>query len=163
MKHIIALLSVVACASALAFLSACNHETPTQAVATGIYGSGYAVGNDALSHNAAVETQLLDVAAKLPHLNDGSLSPSDMGVLQGELDSVKAALPDLAKLFPLDSRRLSDAEAFLAGIISSNATLNGGKAPTLDQVAANTALIDFANGLKDGVGYFHGKQSVPKV
>jgi hypothetical protein len=163
MKNKLTLLSVFACAAALAVLSGCVHETPTQAIATGVYGSGYAVANDSLSHNPAVEAQLLDVAAKLPHLNDGTLTPKDMGVLQGELNTVQSTLPDLANLFPADSQHISDAEAFLAGVISSNASLNGGKAPTLDQVADNTALIDFANGIKDGDGYFHGKASVPKL
>ena len=83
-----------------------------------------------------------------------------MGVLSGELHKLASNSTLLAKMVPADSNKLEQAAAFLSGVIQSNAALNGGRAPTVDQVVATTALTDFCNGLTDGIGYWNGRQSV---
>lgn len=147
--------------AALAF-HGCASETPQQQIATGIYAGGYAVSNDAMTTNASIIVQLGDVAAKLPLINTGKLTPNDLGVLSGELQNVAQQTTLLKGLFPADSSKLDSANAFIAGVISSNAALNGGRAPTADQVLATTALQDFSNGLTDGIQFWQGKHSVQK-
>lgn len=157
MKNFLTLILAALCA--LSF-SSCASETPQQAVATGIYAEGYAVSNDALTSNPALAPVIHDVAAKLPLINSGKLSPNDMGVLSGELQVLAGNSRYLSRIFPADSSKLDSAAAFLSGVIQSNAALNGGRAPTADQVVATTALTDFSNGLLDGIGYWQGKKSV---
>lgn len=137
----------------------CN-STPQQAAATGIYAAGYAAASDNLNHDASLEPVIRDVAAKLPLINSGKLTATDMGVLSGELQKLARNTDHLAKLVPQDSAKLEQAAAFLAGVLQSNAALNGGKAPTVDQVVATTALIGFCNGLVDGIDYWKGRKSV---
>lgn len=148
-------------AALCAFLFAgCASETPQQATATAIYASGYAASSDVLSKNPLQVATLQDVAAKLPLINSGKLTPTDMGVLSGELQLLGGDVQALRNLIPADSSKLDRAAAFISGVIQSNAALNGGRAPTADQVVATTALTDFANGLLDGIGYWQGRQSV---
>ncbi len=142
-----------------AFLVACN-QTPQQAAATGIYAAGYAAASDNLNHDATLEPIIRDVAKKMPLLNSGSLTSTDMGVLSGELQKLAHNSDLLAKLVPKDSDKLEQAAAFLSGVLQSNASLNGGRAPTVDQVVATTALTGFSNGLVDGIGYWQGRKSV---
>lgn len=156
MKNTIRL--VLAALSAFA-LFGCS-QTPQQATATGIYAAGYAAASDNLNHDATLEPVIRDVAAKLPLINSGKLTSIDMGVLSGELQKLAKNSDLLAKLVPADSAKLEQAAAFLSGVIQSNAALNGGKAPTVDQVVATTALTDFCNGLVDGIGYWQGRKSV---
>lgn len=159
MKNII---SLIIAALALAF-TGCQQETPEQIVSTGIYAAGYPVAKDALTNNPTVLVQLQDVAAKLPHINDGSLTPGEYGTLVGEITNINTTIPALEKLFPADSDNLQKAVAFLTGAVASNASLNGGKAPTASQVLATTDLTDFANGIKDGIAYWQGFLGVPPL
>lgn len=142
------------------FLAGCASQTPQQMIATTIYAEGYAVGSDVIAKDPSLVTTIQDVAAKLPLINSGKLTPNDMGVLSGELQILAQNTTILRNLYPADSTKLDHARAFLAGVISSNAALNGGRAPTADQVLATTALMDFSNGLTDGAGYQLGRQSV---
>lgn len=142
------------------FLAGCASMTPQQAIATGIYAEGQAFASDALSQNSNLVTTIQDVAAKLPLINSGKLTPNDMGVLSGELQLLARNSQILRNLYPTDSTKLDHAHAFLAGVIQSNAALNGGRAPTADQVLATTALTDFSNGLTDGIEYWKGRDSV---
>lgn len=137
----------------------CN-STPQQAAATGIYAAGYAAASDNLNHDATLEATIRDVAAKLPLLNTTQLTANDMGVLSGELQKLAKNTDLLAKVIPQDSAKLEQAAAFLSGVLQSNASLNGGKAPTVDQVVATTALTGFCNGLIDGIDYWKGRKSV---
>lgn len=145
----------------LAF-AGCVSETPQQQTATAIYAAGYVVARDALNSGSGILAQLQDVASKLPQLNSGKLTPSDMGVLSAELANVQSQIPLLKGIAPADSTALEDAKAFLAGVIVSNASLNGGKAPTVDQLLATTLLTDFSSGLTDGIAYWQGAHSVAK-
>ncbi len=154
MKTLIPLFIAALCAFA------CASQTPQQLAATGIYASGYAAASDALNHDATLSPVILDIATKLPQINSGKLTSHDMGVLSGELSKVGSMIPALQKLFPTDSSKLERAQAFLSGVIQSNAALNGGRAPTVDQVVATTALTDFSNGLVDGIGYWEGRKSI---
>ncbi len=138
----------------------CASQTPQQLVATGIYASGYATASDNLNHDATLIPLIQDVAVKLPQINSGKLTSTDMGVLSGELQKLIGNNTLLKGLVPSDSSKLDQAISFLSGVIQSNAALNGGRAPTADQVLATTALTDFSNGLVDGIGYWQGKKSV---
>lgn len=153
------LLSAILALTAL-FVGACASQTPQQLAATGIYAAGYAAASDALNHDATLIPVIQDIAVKLPQINSGKLTSNDMGVLAGELQKVGSVLPALKSIFPSDASKLDTANAFLAGVIQSNAALNGGRAPTVDQVIATTALTDFSNGLVDGIGYWTGRKSV---
>lgn len=141
-------------------MTGCASETPAQAAATGLYASGYAAASDNLNHDATLIPLIQDAAAKLPQINSGKLTSTDMGVLSGELQKLAANSTLLAKVVPADSTKLDQAASFLAGVIQSNAALNGGRAPTVDQVVATTAITDFCNGLLDGIGYWQGRRSV---
>lgn len=157
------IISVLAALAAVTFgltFSSCASQTPQQAAATGIYAAGYAAASDNLNHDASLIPVIQDVAAKLPLINSGKLTSTDMGVLSGELQKLSKNSTLLAKLVPTDSKKLEQAASFLAGVIQSNAALNGGRAPTVDQVVATTAIIDFCNGLTDGIGYWQGRKSV---
>ena len=90
MKNYIASLLAALCAFAF---SACVSETPQQQVATGIYASGYAASSDALNHDATLIATIQDIAAKLPLINSGKLTSTDMGVLAGELQKVGSVIP----------------------------------------------------------------------
>lgn len=158
-NHLFALFCILGTLTGCLFLG-CASETPQQAAATGIYAAGYAAASDNLNHDATLEATIRDVAAKLPQINSGKLTSTDMGVLSGELQKLAQNSDLLAKLVPADSSKLEQAAAFLSGVIQSNAALNGGKAPTVDQVVATTAITDFCNGLLDGIGYFQGRKSV---
>ncbi len=138
----------------------CASQTPQQLAASGVYASGYAAASDNLNHDATLIPIIQDVAAKLPQINSGKLTSTDMGVLAGELQKLATNSTLLAKLVPADSNKLEQAAAFLSGVIQSNAALNGGRAPTVDQVVATTAITDFCNGLLDGIGYWQGRKSV---
>ena len=142
------------------FFSACASQTPQQMAATGVYAAGYAASSDNLNHDATLVATIQDVAAKLPLINSGKLTSTDMGVLSGELHKLATNSTLLAKAIPADSNKLEQAASFLSGVIQSNAALNGGRAPTVDQVVATTALTDFCNGLVDGIGYWQGRASV---
>lgn len=157
MKNLIRIVLAALCAFTL---FACASQTPQQTAATGIYAAGYAAASDNLNHDANLEQTIRDVASKLPQINSGKLTSTDMGVLSGELQKLAKNSDLLAKLVPADSAKLEQAAAFLSGVIQSNAALNGGKAPTVDQVVATTALTDFCNGLLDGIGYWQGRKSV---
>lgn len=141
-------------------LSSCVSQTPQQLAATTVYAAGYATSNDALNHDATLVPTIMDVATKLPQINSGKLTSHDMGVLSAELGKLNGSIPVLKNLFPADSAKLDRAAAFLSGVIQSNAALNGGRAPTVDQVVATTALTDFCNGLIDGIGFWQGRHSV---
>lgn len=157
------LFSVFAAVAAFAFgllFTSCASETPQQAAATGIYAAGYAAASDNLNHDATLVPLIQDVAGKLPQVNSGKLTSTDMGVLSGELQKLAKNSTLLAKLVPADSTKLDQAASFLAGVIQSNAALNGGRAPTVDQMVATTAITDFCNGLVDGIGYWQGRKSV---
>ena len=135
-------------------------QTPQQMVATGIYASGYATASDNLNHDATLIPMIQDVATKLPQINSGKLTSTDMGVLAGELQKLIGNNTLLKGTVPSDTSKLDQAISFLSGVIQSNAALNGGRAPTADQVLATTALTDFSNGLLDGIGYWQGRASV---
>lgn len=154
------LIRIVLAALVAFALFACASQTPQQAAATGIYAAGYAAASDNLNHDSNLEQTIRDVAAKLPQINSGKLTSMDMGVLSGELQKLAQNSDLLAKLVPADSAKLEQAAAFLSGVIQSNAALNGGKAPTVDQVVATTAITDFCNGLVDGIGYWQGRRSI---
>jgi len=154
----IQLASLLAALCAFVF-TACVSQTPQQMAATGIYAAGYAAASDNLNHDATLVATIQDVAAKLPQINSGKLTSTDMGVLSGEIQKLSVNSTLLAKLVPADSSKLEQAAAFLSGVIQSNASLNGGKAPTVDQVVATTAITDFSNGLLDGIGYWRGVRS----
>ena len=141
-------------------LTACVSQTPQQMVATGIYASGYATASDNLNHDATLIPMIQDVSVKLPQINSGKLTSTDMGVLAGELQKLIGNNTLLKGTIPTDASKLDQAISFLSGVIQSNAALNGGKAPTADQVLATTALTDFSNGLLDGIGYWQGRASV---
>jgi predicted nucleic acid-binding protein len=140
----------------------CVSETPQQWAATGVYAAGYAVANDALTNGAAILPQLQDIASKLPSLNSATLTPAARGALTAELQNVQGQLTLLKGLVPTDTATLDNAEAFIAGVLQSNASLIGGRAPTADQMIASTALLDFANGLTDGISFWQGKQTISK-
>ena len=104
-----------------------------------------------------------DVAAKMPKLTTGGLSDNDLGALNKEIQILMQNTNQLANLIPADTSKLNQAMAFFAGASQAvNSTL-AGKAPTLDQVAAQTILIQFANGMTGGIAYWQGQQSVPAV
>lgn len=153
------LLILVGLISALGAFVGCQ-QTPAQAAATALYASGQATAFDILQKDSTQIATIQDVAAKLPQLNSGKLTPYDMGVLGGELHVLVNDTTLLRNLIPADSDKLDKANAFLAGVIQSNASLNGGSAPTASQVLATTALTDFANGLAAGVEYWKGRDAV---
>ena len=153
------LLSVLAALCAFVF-SACVSQTPQQMAATAVYAAGYAAASDNLNHDATLIVTIQDVSAKLPQINSGKLTSTDMGVLSGEVQKLATNSTLLAKLVPADSSKLEQAASFLSGVIQSNASLNGGRSPTVDQVIATTAITGFCNGLLDGIGYWQGRKSV---
>lgn len=142
---------------ALCSFTAC--QTPEQMIAGGVYAAGVAAANDNMRHDPKLEPVIQDVAAKLPHLFDGTLAIGDRGKLQVEIDRLIANNDLLKKIFPGDSPKLDDAKAFLAGTLDYVASLNGGNSPTLSTFIASAAPTQFAKGLSAGVEYYKGKQS----
>lgn len=146
-------------ASLCVAFAGCASQTPQQLAADAVYGAGYAAANDNLNHNAALLPTIQDVAAKLPKLTTGGLSDADLGSLNTEIGVLAQNTTVLKGLIPADTSKLDLALSFFAGASQAvNSTL-AGKAPTLDQVAATTVLIQFANGLSGGIGYWQGKSS----
>lgn len=135
-------------------------ETPQQRAADAVYGAGYASAADNLDNNANLVATIQQVAVKLPLINDASLSDTDRGVLVGNIKVLIANNTLLKSAVPADSSKLDSAIAFLSGALSSSSSVNGGKSPTMDAVAANTALIQFSNGLLGGIQFWQGKHSV---
>lgn len=146
----------------LALFSGCA-QTPQQLVADGVYASGYATAYDNLNLNPNLVAVVQDVAAKLPTITSASLTDADRGKLAGEIKLLASNTTLLKSLVPADSQKLDTAFAYFSGALTALSATTGGKAPTVDQQIANTAIIQFANGLLGGVGYWQGVKSVPTV
>jgi hypothetical protein len=159
--YAVLLLPVIATAIVfLCFATGCATETPQQAIATGIFAVGSTAASDAMTNNPAILPQLQDIAAKLPTINSATLTAAQRGAFDQELQNFLNQLTLLKGLMPADSVKLSDAFAFISAAISQNAALNGGAAPTADQLLATTALTDFADGLTYGIAYYQGAHTV---
>ena len=125
-----------------------------------VYAAGSAEAVGLLNANPALLPVLNDVAQKIPLINTGKLTPSDFGALSGELTQLRLKTIDLTKVDPANSEKYAQADAFLSSIISSNAALSGGRAPTASNALATVTLTQFSNGLTDGVLFWQGRQSV---
>ena len=140
-------------------------QTVGQRAATAAYAAGAAVGNDALRNNPNILPQLQDVAAKLPHLSDGTLNANAMGTLQGEIQNVAAQTTLLKNLFPADGASLTTAQKLLddAGAAASAALAqlnanNGGAAPTIDVQIAMTQILTSPAGSLTGSATRSGQE-----
>ena len=147
------ILSVLAATAALFVYPAC-----TSPAAQGVYAAGYATSSDILDHDATLAPTIKDVATKLPLLTTGGLTDNDLGVLRGELNILESNTTLLAGVVAKDGTALSEAQAILAGIISSMQTANGGKVPTINTLV----VMQFSQGLTNGISFWQGKQSVTK-
>ncbi len=142
---------LIAAGFALALFSAC-----TNPVAQGVYAAGYATAVDIMDHDASLAPMINDVATKLPLLTTGGLTDNDLGVLRGELNILESNTVLLAKLVPKDGSALAEAQTVLAGILSSMQTATGGKVPTINTLV----VMQFSQGLTNGIEYWKGKRSV---
>lgn len=161
MKTRILLVGLAALAASSSLLSIGCGSTD-QIAAANVYAAGIAAANDNLRNDPTLAPVIQDVAAKLPHVFDGSLSIKDRGALQSEIDKLVANNDQLKHLFPADSKALDDAKAYLAGVLQYAGS--SGPAPTLSSFVLAAAPTQFAKGLTDGVAYFEGKTApLPNV
>jgi hypothetical protein len=122
-----------------------------------IYAAGYATSSDILDHDATLAPTIKDVAIKLPLLTTGGLTDFDLGTLRRELNTLESNTTFLKGIVAKDGTALSNAQAILAGFISSTQTANGGKVPSINTLA----VMQFSQGLTNGIAYWQGKQPVP--
>lgn len=151
MKHLAAslllLVSVV--------FAACG--TPSQNVATANYLAGNDFATRTLDKNPASLKGLQDLAAALPDMVSGKVTPFEMGVLNAELQGINGAAtdPTLAK----NAAALSRIGSLISAGLQANAGLTGGN-PTAASAIASAALTDFANGINHAIQFWQGQQSV---
>ncbi len=143
--------TLILAALGLAFATGCTSPT-----AQAVYAAGYATSSDILDHDATLAPMIKDVGIKLPLLTTGGLTDRDIGILRGQLNILEANTTLLAKLVPKDASALAEAQAFLAGLISSMQTATGGKVPTVNTLV----VMQFSQGLNNGIDYWQGKHSV---
>lgn len=154
MKNHIHTVSALGLVSVALVLSACV-GTPQQMAATGVYAIGEAVSARLITSHVPAAT-VLDISHKLALVPGGTLTPADYGTLSGEVDQVRSALKgaQLANDVPTEpSSSYAAIDAFLSGVASGNASASAGRAPTVNEGIALTVIVQFTNGLADGVAF----------
>lgn len=146
--------TLIGVAFALGF-TACG--TPAQNIATGIYLAGNDFATTTLAKNPGSLKGLQDLAAALPDIPSGKVTPFQMGVLNAELQGIQSATADpaLAK----DSAAFSRIGSLISAAVQANAGSTGGN-PTVETAVAAADLADFANGINHAIAFYQGQQSV---
>lgn len=144
------LLGIAAC-----FFTACG--TPSQQVATANYLAGNAFATHELAKSPANLKGLTDLAAALPGIPTGKVTPFQMGVLNAELAAINATAkaPDVA---PKNQEALSQIGSLLSASVQAYNAQTGGN-PTAATAIASAALEDFANGINHAILFWQGQQS----
>ena len=99
---------------------------------------------------------MVDVAAKLPNVPTGKLSPADFGALSSELQALQKGSANLAPPNATASD-LTKFNAIVSSVISGQTQASGGVVTPVQDLAIGD-LQTIANGLLYGVQYFHGTQ-----
>jgi hypothetical protein len=150
MKNMLVLLVA---ALGLAFVAGCG--TPSQNIATANYLAGNAFATKKLSDNPATLKGLQDLAAALPTLATGKITPFQMGVLNAELQPLQAA----AMADPKNAAAYNQVGSLISAAIQANAGVTGAL-PNANTAIVGAALTDFALGIQHGIDFWSGQQSV---
>lgn len=131
--------------------------TPSQQVATANYLAGNAFATHELAKSPANLKGLQDLAAALPGIPTGKVTPFQMGVLNAELRAINATAqaPDVA---PKNQEALSQIGSLLSASVQAYNAQTGGN-PTAATAIASAALEDFANGINHAILFWQGQQS----
>ena len=109
-----------------------------------------------------MEAILADVAAKLPKVPSGQLSPADFGALSSELQAIQKGAANLAPP-NASASDLTKFNAILSSVISGQTAAAGGVVTPVQDLAIGD-LQTIANGLLYGVQFYHGtQQPLPAV
>lgn len=147
----IALAGVAAAAMALTTTS-CMTATGARYLASGLYIAGSDFATWQLQSDPNSLKGLQDLAKALPDIPLGKVTPFEMGVLNRELWPLKQA----ADAKPKDRAALNR----IGNIISAASQQLAGN-PTAITGIASADCADFANGIKAGIQFYKGQQSVP--
>lgn len=139
--------------AALSFFTACG--TPTQNVATANFLAGNAFATHELDKSPANLKGLQDLAAALPDIPSGKVTPYQMGVLNAELGAINAT----ASVDPKNQEALNQIGSLLSAAVQANNGISGGN-PTAATAIASAALADFANGINHAIQFYNGQKSV---
>lgn len=147
--------TLLAVVTALICTTGCG--TPSQNVATAYYLAGNSFATYELGKSPASLKGLQDLAAALPDMMSGKVTPFDMGVLNAELRAIQndATAPALQK----NADALNQIGSIISAGIQANAGLTGGN-PTATTAIVSAHLTDFANGILHGIDFWKGQQSV---
>lgn len=148
----------LAATAALFSLTGCG--TPAQNVATAHYLAGNAFATYELGKNPASLKGLEDLATALPDMASGKITPFQMGVLNAELQQIRADAEDPA--LQKNVQALNQVGSIISAGIQANAGLTGGN-PTATTAILSANLTDFANGIRHGIDFWKGQQSVKPV
>lgn len=152
-NKIVSLLAPLLALAAIAFVTACG--TPSQNIATGNALAGNVFATWELHKSPANLKGLQDLAAALPDMASGKVTPFQMGVLNAELQNLNAA----ADANPSQSQALNYIGSLISQATQLNAGITGGN-PTAVTAIASAALADFANGINHEIAFCQGQQSV---
>lgn len=150
----IRILSIVSILACLAF-TGCG--TPAQNVATANYLAGNAFATHELAKSPASLKGLQDLAAALPDMASGKVSPFQMGVLNAELSAIKA--DGAAEADAKTREGYSQVGSLISAGIQAHVAASGG-IPTATDAIAGAALTDFASGINHGIAFWQGQRSV---
>ena len=125
--------------------------TPAQNLATANYLAGNAYATYELGKTAANLKGLQDLAAALPGMAEGKVSPYQMGVINAELRAQQADVVD---------GKLKDQIGSLISAVSQAAAASNGGNPTINTAVITAALTDAANGIQHGIDFWKGQMSI---
>jgi hypothetical protein len=128
--------------------------SPAQNIATGTFLGGNGFATYELDSNPLSLKGLQDFAEALPLIPLGKVTPFQMGVLNAEIEPLKAA----AAVDTKNAAVYNQIGSLISAASQANAGATGGN-PTVNTGIAIAALTDFANGINHGIQFWQGQQS----
>lgn len=146
MKTLITLLAL----TSIGFFWGCATPTQTQALATAEIGNSFATYVLNQEGVSAVK-YLQDIAANLPQIPYGKVSPTELGVINAEFQKVQNAQPSTSQLYSQVGSAIS--------LVSQSAATAGGN-PTAEQGVLSANLGDLSAGITNAIAFWQGQQTI---
>jgi hypothetical protein len=118
--------------------------------------AGNALATWLLGKNGAASVSgLQNLAANLPLIPVGKVTPFNLGVISAQLSAINSA----ATSQNADAKFLSQIGSVIALVSNEEAAASGGNITT-SQAVLVAAATNVANGINNALGFFEGQQSV---